>query len=446
MKYPSYPEYKDSGIEWMGEVPKQWRKIKLKYVTKQITDGAHITPTYVDNGIPFLRVTDIQTKSINLDDVKYIPVEEHYELIKRCRPEKGDLLLSKNGTIGITKVIDWDYEFSIFVSLCLIKFCHQLSPSYFSYFFESDVTNQQILEGSKKTSVTNLHLEKIKELLIVLPDINDQQSIANFLDTKTSLIDDLISKKEKQIELLNEKSTAIINRAVTKGLNPNVPMKDSGIDWLGEVPEHWEIKKLGYLCQKIGSGKTPLGGAETYVDEGVLFLRSQNVYDHGLYLDDVVYISEATNSEMYWSRVQSGDILLNITGASLGRTCLVPEGFAPANVNQHVCIIRLINTKLVSFVSMSMKSCFVKSQIGASQTGAAREGLNFEQISKLFICLPPSGECEFIVEFLGKISSDINELTNNIQLQIEKLREYRQSLISAAVTGKIDVREKVHAS
>ena len=144
-----YEKYKDSGVEWIGKVPEHWEIIKLKYQTSKITDGTHVTPTYVENGIPFLRVTDIQTIEIDLNEVKKIPKHEHDELVKRCNPEKGDVLLSKNGTIGITKVVDWNWEFSIFVSICLIKFKEKLFNKYFSIFFGSNVVDQQINEESK---------------------------------------------------------------------------------------------------------------------------------------------------------------------------------------------------------------------------------------------------------------------------------------------------------
>lgn len=125
---------KDSGVEWLGEVPEHWVPSRLKYHTRQIVDGAHFTPTYTEIGIPFLRVTDIQDESINFDNIKFIPEHEHKELIKRCKPESGDLLLSKNGTIGVPKLITWNWEFSIFVSLCLIKFKETLTPSIQSIF------------------------------------------------------------------------------------------------------------------------------------------------------------------------------------------------------------------------------------------------------------------------------------------------------------------------
>ncbi len=206
---------KDSGVEWLGEIPRHWGVKKLKYVTRQVNDGTHVTPTYVDKGIPFLRVTDIQTDEIDLESVMRIPENEHAELSKRCNPEKGDLLLSKNGTIGITKVVDWDFPFSIFVSICLIKFDEQINPYFFSYFFQSDVVNKQISDSSKTTSVTNLHLDKIRELIIIVPSKTEQQELIRWLDKEMKKIDHLVDLVSRHIELLQEYRTALISEAVT---------------------------------------------------------------------------------------------------------------------------------------------------------------------------------------------------------------------------------------
>jgi type I restriction enzyme S subunit len=210
--------------------------------------------------------------------------------------------------------------------------------------------------------------------------------------------------------------------------------KPSGVEWLGDVPEHWEVKRLGHLCEKIGSGKTPSGGAETYTKDGVVFLRSQNVYDDGLYLDDVVYITEETDEDLRASRVRAGDILLNITGASLGRTCLVPDGLPQANVNQHVCIVRLKDKAARKYVAQSMKSCWIRGQIDVAQSGAAREGLNFAQISKLSLTFPPSAEQAAIAAFLDRETAKIDELVAEQRRLMELLKEKRQAVISHAVT------------
>ncbi len=206
---------KDSGIEWLGKIPAHWRITKLKHLTTRIVDGTHFTPNYIESGVPFLRVTDIQSEIIDLTLVKYISQEEHEQLSGRCKPERGDVLLSKNGTIGITKVVDWDWEFSIFVSLCLIKLTEELNPRYFSYFFESDIVDQQTKEGSKTTSVTNLHLDKIKELLFALPPINEQLEIIEFLNKRTGRITLLERTIKTQLAHLKTYRQSLISEVVT---------------------------------------------------------------------------------------------------------------------------------------------------------------------------------------------------------------------------------------
>jgi len=209
---------KDSGVDWIGKIPAHWRIAKLKLLTNKIVDGAHFTPTYVSDGIPFLRVTDLtkmKNGKIQWDSVRYIPVAEHIELIKRANPEKGDVLLSKNGTIGLTKVIDWDQEFSFFVSLCLIKLNKLIDSSYFTSFFNSPIVDKQISFGSSRTSVTNLHLEKIKELLVVLPPLEEQKTVVEAVGRISKPIEAAITIKQKQITKLNEYKTTLINAAVT---------------------------------------------------------------------------------------------------------------------------------------------------------------------------------------------------------------------------------------
>ncbi len=214
--------------------------------------------------------------------------------------------------------------------------------------------------------------------------------------------------------------------------------KDSGVAWLGEVPAHWRMVKIKHLTSRIGSGKTPLGGNETYVDEGVMFLRSQNVYDEGLYLDDVVYISAAVDELMAASRVLACDILLNITGASIGRSCVVPSELPAANVNQHVCIIRLADPSYVAFVGWCFKSAPIKGQIDFAQNGAAREGLNFEQIAGLVAACPPAEEQQAIAAFLDRETATIDALITEQRRLIDLLREKRQAVISHAVTKGLD--------
>jgi type I restriction enzyme S subunit len=211
---------KDSGIEWLGEIPEHWEVQKLKRLARQIVDGTHFTPTYIDFGVPFLRVTDIQSSEIDFQSVRYISQEEHDLLNKRCNPENGDVLLSKNGTIGITRVVDWDFPFSIFVSLCLIKpLKRRLDPYFLSYTFQGKLFDTQFMETTKTTSVTNLHLDKINNLILALPPVNEQRRIVGYLDSILVNNKQAISRARCQIDLIREYRTRLIADVVTGKLD-----------------------------------------------------------------------------------------------------------------------------------------------------------------------------------------------------------------------------------
>lgn len=206
----------------------------------------------------------------------------------------------------------------------------------------------------------------------------------------------------------------------------------------GALPSEWRLVKLKHLATKIGSGKTPRGGNEVYAESGVLFLRSQNVYDDGLRLDDVVFIDEDTDAEMAQTRVRPQDVLLNITGASIGRTAIVPDDLPSANVNQHVCIIRLGAKTQPRFVSYALKSQLVKDQIRSYENGSSREGLNFEQVGNLLVALPGDQRRQRqAADHLDRKTAQIDALIAKKQQQIGLLETRRAALALEAVTGKL---------
>jgi type I restriction enzyme S subunit len=282
--------------------------------------------------------------------------------------------------------------------------------------------------------------EVLRTLYITFPNKEEQSKIAQYLDNQTTIIDQLILQKEKLIELLKEKRQAVINEAVTKGLNPNAKMKDSGIAWLGSIPQAWNLVQIRHLNTKVGSGVTPKGGAEVYTEKGVIFIRSQNVHFDGLHLDDVVRIDLDTHKKMSGSKVQFKDVLLNITGASIGRCCVVDIN-EEMNVNQHVCIIRPTQRILSEYLNLVLQSNIGQVQIKLGTTGGNREGLTFEAIKEFTIPLPGIDEQHVILDEVLSSLKRYYELENFNTIQIDKLKEYRQSIISEAVTGKIDVRD-----
>ena len=273
----------------------------------------------------------------------------------------------------------------------------------------------------------------------------EQTAIAKFLDRKTTLIDQAIGIKQKQIELLKERRQILIHRAVTRGIGslggvetPDVKLKDSGVEWIGEIPEHWEVKKIKHVTTKIGSGVTPSGGGTTYLDSGIPLLRSQNILFGKIELEGVAYISDKTHDSMNNSQVRKGDVLLNITGGSIGR-CHFVDSDTPLNVNQHVCIIRPSMTITSIFLNSLLASEVGQGQIWFFQQGGGREGLNFQAIKNFLIPLPPKSEQSEISDHIGGITSKFHMAISLKEQEIDKLKEYKASLINEVVTGKIKI-------
>ena len=437
-KYQAYPEYKNSGTTWLGDLPCHWQVLPTKRFFKLVAE-----PAPQNNNYELLSVyTEIGVnprKELEQKGNKASTTDGYWQV------KKGDIILNKllawMGAVGYSA-----YNGVTSPAYDILRPTSDFNARFYHYLFRSEPAKQEFKRWSRGIMEMRLRLyfDELGRILMPFPPKDEIEKITAFLDHETAKIDTLIDKQQQLIKLLKEKRQAVISHAVTKGLNPDAPMKDSGVEWLGEVPAHWNISRLGFHTTKIGSGKTPKGGAEIYQDSGVLFLRSQNVYDDGLRIakSESVYINESIHHEMAGSSVQDGDVLLNITGGSIGRSCLVPSNFPDANVNQHVCILRF-PTSIHEFFSFVMKSNSIKEQINAFQTGGNREGLNFEQISKLKFTLPPLDEINFIIDHIKSITFTFNTLEEQAQQAINLIRERRTALISAAVTGKIDVRYPV---
>lgn len=457
IKYRDAGEMKDSGIEWLGMIPKEWEVTSLRQsLEKPITDGPHETPKYVDVGVPFISVDSLSNSSkiVNLDIVnKFISEEKFNEYNKKTQLKKNDILFSKSATIGKVAIVD-DRKFMTWSPLAIIKSdAKKIYYKLLYYILSSERYINHITSLSNLNTQLNIGMKVLeKSKLATSPDLTEQQKIANFLDMKTAQLDSIISKKQLLIEKLEEAKKSLISEVVTGKVKivdgqmvkrKPEEMKDSEIEWLGMIPKEWEVKKLKYITSKIGSGKTPKGGSEIYAKQGIMFLRSQNIHNDGLQLEDVVYIDYKIDKEMANTRVKENDILLNITGASIGRCALFNSKNINANVNQHVCIIRIkedIANK--EFYLFSLQSGFLQKQIMSYQTGSSREGLNFEQIKNLlYICPLDSHEQKTAVIFIQNKIQILNNTIQKIQVQIQKLEAAKQSLISEVVTGKIDLRD-----
>ncbi|MBP2044867.1 restriction endonuclease subunit S [Methanobacterium aggregans] len=443
MKLKPYPEYKDSGVEWIGKIPDKWETQKMKNLIFFQEGPGLRNWQFKDEGIRVICVTNITENGINFSNYeKFISEEEYKHSYRHFTVEKGDLLLSSSGN-SWGKVAEYLSDEKVILNTSTIRinenlFKKEVSKKFLKWALQSDSVREQLglmMTGSCQPNFGPSHLS---EAIMCYPNLNEQIHIAYYLDKKTSQIDKTIQKDTRLIELLKEKRTAMINHAVTKGVDPDAKMKDSGVEWIGEIPEGWEVNKLKLSVSKIGSGITPKGGASVYVEKGIALLRSQNIHFEGLKIDNVSYITEEINKTMLNSVVKNHDVLLNITGASIGRCTYFENQVDKANVNQHVCIIRP-KTICYRFLNYILMSNIGQDQIFSVQMGSSREGLNFEQIGNFKIVYPPYDEQQKITNYLDESISKIDETIQKIEKKIELLEEYKKSLIHHVVTGKVNV-------
>jgi len=420
-----YDSYKDSGIEWIGEIPSHWEVGRFKYAYKFVNEKSELD-------LPKIGLEHIESWTGRLiqNDTEFDGdgpcFRKNDILFGKLRPYLAKVYLASFTGKAIGDFFVFRPEPHI-----LPKYGHRLMLS--QNFIE--ITNSSTF-GSKMPRVSP---DFISDLDTIIPPFTEQTAIAAYLDHKTTEIDELIAGKKRLLELYEEEKTALINQAVTKGLNPDAPMKDSGIEWLGEIPEHWEVKKIKHLVSKVGSGVTPSGGASVYKLRGIPFLRSQNIHFDGLKLDDVAFITEEIHESMKNSQVCSGDVLLNITGASIGRAYFVDSTLGEANVNQHVCILRPKHKIETKFLYLVLRSNIGQEQINIEQTGSGREGLNFEALKNFNVPFFPLEEQQSIVRYIEIETARIDDKIVNTEKLIELLTEYRTALISEVVTGKIKV-------
>ena len=428
---PRYESYKDSGVQWLGEIPSHWDVKRMKFVVTNVGDKIDAK----ESDLRYFGLENIESFTGKLLD----SVELESEGVGH-RFQKDDVLFGKLRPY-LAKVFLAQEEGLSSTEALVFRSSEVIYPKFLSYYCLSQDFINEVNGTTFGSKMPRTSWDDISSFRMVYPSLDEQKIIADFLDKRLAQVDALIAKQEILLEKLAEQRVALISHAVTKGLNPDVEMKESTNIWLGKIPETWVLKPTKYFLSYVGSGKTPKGGSEVYIDEGIMMIRSQNVHDDGLRLEDVVHITDEADQGQINTRVYEDDVLLNITGASLGRVSLVPKGIPLANVNQHVCILRPIqNLILPEFLHLIMQSHYAKSLIKSEENGTSREGLTFEQIKAMVFALPLIDEqmkiCEYIKVELGFINNS-RDACNNL---IGKLKEYRSTLITQVVTGKIDVR------
>lgn len=437
---------KPSGIGWIKDIPESWKTSKVKFLATEpgtlFLDGDWIESDVIEeSGIRYLTSGNVGAGFYKDQGSGHISEKTFHEL--HClKVFPGDLMISRlNEPIGRACIVpEGEPCYVVAVDNVILRPDKGYDRKFIMYAMNTDGYAEHGNMIARGATMSRVSRSQLGQFWLAFPGIAEQRAIADFLDAQCAKIDSVIADIEKQIETLQKYKKSLITEAVTKGLDRSAPMKDSGVEWIGDIPSHWNIKKIKYVASKIGSGKTPKGGAEVYEDEGVTFIRSQNVYDDGLQLEDVKYISESIDADMHTTRLLYGDVLFNITGASIGRCCIYSL-LEKGNVNQHVCIIRTNKECHNEYLRYVLNSDVGKVQTAINQMGGNRDSLTFEQIGMFLFPLPPHYEQIKIASTLTGRCERVDSVIKEKQKQLVTIIQHKKSLIYEYVTGKKRVTE-----
>jgi len=446
MSFPRYPKYKSSGVDWLGDVPEHWEIVPFYHSIKFQEGPGIMAVDFREEGVPLLRVSCVQERWVTLDGCNYLDPEKVSLRWDHFRVESGDLLISASASMGTICEVDSNAAGSIpYTGLIrLTAKTTATTKDYIRAVLGSSLFTTQIDLLKAGATIQHFGPSHLSQMKVLLPPLSEQSAIASFLDHETGKIDGLVEEQRRLIALLKEKRQAVISHAVTKGLNPLAPMKPSGVEWLGDVPEHWELFSLKRDLDFLTSGSR--GWAENYSDEGDIFIRITNLTRDGISIDlsDIQRVAVPDGAEGARTRVQSGDVLFSIT-AYLGSVAVIPETFETAYVSQHIALARLRHSRLiprwVGYVALSIVG---KTWFQTQSYGGTKIQLSLDDVRDLPIPAPPIEEQHEIVSFITNQVFKFDTLTAEAHRAIDLLQERRMALISAAVTGKIDVRSFHH--
>ncbi len=436
-------EMKDSGVEWIGEMPAGWKTARVKNVAATMQSGG--TPDssndsfYVDKeyGIPWVAIADMSATAYVTDTNKYISEDARHSKNLKVFPP-GTILYAMYASVG--KVAELAVPATINQALLAIVLRNNINNSFFKYALNA--WEPYIISESNGTTQNNLNASKVANLFVPLPCLQEQEILARLLDLRRTKVDTLIQNVQTQIEKLKAYKQSLITEVVTKGLDPTVPMKDSGVDWIGEIPEHWGTVKLQY-CARIRSGIT-LGkrypvGTETIERP---YLRVANVQSGGVVLDNVKTVEVSMADDLQY-RLSSGEVLMTEGGDrdKLGRGCVWQGQIEPCLHQNHIFALQpndLLDSQFLAYMTASNVGRVYFDITAIKTTNLACT--NSSKVLAFRFPLPDKGEQTELVACLDKKCAQIDRLIAIKQAKIEKLEQYKRSLIYEYVTGKKEVR------
>ncbi len=444
-KYQKYAEYRNTESQWIDQIPSHWSMSALKHVlATPMTDGPHETPVFVDEGIPFVSAEAVSSGKIDFNKIRgFITVEDDRRFSQKYKPKLHDVYMIKSGaTTGVTAIVETDQNFNIWSPLAAMRCKESFEPYYLLNYLRSDPFQKSVQLSWTFGTQQNIGMSTLENLPVCIPPLMEQRKISSFLTYETAKIDTLIAKQEKLIELLKEKRQSVISHAVTKGLNPDVAMKDSGVEWLGQVPEHWSVSLAKYQCKEITDGahiSPELENGEHY------FVSIRDIKEGVINFEDALLTSDKSYQYLVHTGCKpfAGDILFSKDG-TIGQTAITPFN-TDFVVASSLIIIRPKYSKVTSeFLDLLLRSDVVQEQVESFVKGAALRRLSIQNLLKIWGVFPPLDEQKKIVDFVQFQLDKYKVLELKAEKQVELLKERRTALISSAVTGKIDVRNWQH--
>ncbi|MFP7608488.1 restriction endonuclease subunit S [Serratia quinivorans] len=445
MNLLSYGSYTNSNILWVGSYPSHWDITKIKYeayVKARVGWHGLKSDDFTDEGPYLVTGSDFKSTSIRWQDCYHCDLKR-YEQDPYIQLGNGDLLITKDGTIGKVALVQGlgttdkaTLNSGVFVVRPLRN---NLSTKFYYWLLQSKVFTDFVDFNKTGSTIVHLYQDTFVNFSYASPQVCDQIQISSFLDYETKKIDNLIEKQKQLIELLKEKRQAVISHAITKGLNPDVPMKVSGIEWLGKIPEHWSIKRLKHISPKVGVGLVI--NPSTYTrEEGVYFIFGGDVKEYGFDLSKTRKISPKDSNNLLPSRLTDQD-LVSVRVGYPGITAVVTKDLEGSNCASIIIIRKgLFNSE---WLCAAMNVWVGRQQVDLVAYGAAQKQFNVADAVEFIFPVPSYDEQVKIADFVKKSLDKFDALSSKAQAQINLLQERRTALIFAAVTGKIDVRNWV---
>ncbi|RRV49324.1 restriction endonuclease subunit S [Stutzerimonas stutzeri] len=439
----------DAGVDWLGKIPEHWQQKWLGLLAVEsrtaFVDGPFgsdlKSSDYQDEGVPLIQLNNIRDGQHVLRNMKFISEEKRNEL-SRHSAFPGDIVIAKMADPVARSAIVSD-EFSEYV---IVADCVKMTPdlasvdlSFLIWAINSDCVRISAELMSSGVTRIRINLGQVKKLRIPYPPLREQTQIARFLDHETARIDALIEEQQRLIELLKEKRQAVISHAVTKGLDPTVPMKDSGVEWLGEMPAHWEVKQLKHVVDPNTSITYGIVQAGPEFEGGIPYIRTSDMSGEELPISGYPLTSPEIDESYARSRVRPGDIVMSIR-ASVGKCLPVPDELKVANLTQGTAKISAGQGITRNFLLAFLNAEATQNYFDLMAKGATFKEITLDALRRTPVLLPPAGEQIKIDQFVARHTSLLDDTCKQAIQSVSLLQERRSALISAAVTGKIDVR------